>query len=112
MPRYECLEQKHPPAGDANGNILHISSAATLRIKFGSALFKTNIFINAYFSMNIHIGTQFMNCYFKHNCGMDWHVHFNKATIPHLECTQSEPKVQELKAMDDDYSGATKGTQI
>lgn len=85
-------------------------SAVIQHIRFGSAVYKITLPVGNYFSVEVLLGTRFMNFHGNYICCIDLRVEFTKCKIPLIESASTEPTVKGLESFEDNYSGPTVDT--
>lgn len=93
---------------DDKENFLQILLAVNLRIQFGNAVYKTTILVATYFSMDVLIGTRFMDRHLNFNRCIDQQVQSIRGKRPLLESPMNVPTVPGLEFMDHEYRRLTR----
>lgn len=91
------------PDENANEKIAHILSAVILSITFESAIHKSVFLVVNRFSVDVLIGTSFINLHVNSILCIDQQVEFTNGSVLLLGNTSAEPTVNGLEFMEDDY---------
>lgn len=99
-----CPDYKIPPVGDANGNVLQISSVVILHVRFGSTVFKAIFLIASFLIIEVLNATRFISRPVNSIGCIDRKVELTKGKIPLVGSASIEPTVKGLESMEDEYS--------
>lgn len=102
--RHVCPEYEITSVGDANENLLQISSAAILCIQFVSAVYKATFLVADYIRVNVLIGTSFMNRHVNPTRCIHRQTKFTKCKVLLFGSAPNELTVKGLEMIEDVYS--------